>query len=212
MNPELERLFSAVRKYQAEVLPVSKGQSGEHIKKVLLELKLPRVLGENYLEELQRKVSELSAVEWHYLGSLQSRKIPDIANLAHTVHGISRAKELEILARQTRIPHFYIQVNISHEPQKGGVEPADVERFMTIVPQLQLEKYFVGFMGVAAPLEEAGAASVTKSFASLRTLRDRLAPGKKLNMGMSSDYEIALAEGSNLLRVGTLIFGERKPA
>ena len=118
-------------------------------------------------------------------------------------------KEIETLAAQTGVPEFFVQVNISGESQKNGCEIADVPAILEKIRSTGIEPRFSGFMGMAAPLGTVGEDAVARQFASLRILRDEQAPGKKLSMGMSEDFEIAIREGSNLVRIGSAIFGSR---
>lgn len=198
------------------LLPVSKGQNLGAVHKLWITFpELPKRLGENYLEEFLAKKNEViqageNAVEWHFLGRPQSRKLKELAEHADYLHGISRLKELDFLSSAPKCPRFFIQVNISSEEQKNGADESEVPRLVEAVYRLNLQKHFAGFMGMAAPLEDAGEKAVRVSFQKLRHLRDQLAPGLELSMGMSADYEIAIEEGSNWLRIGTLLFGDRK--
>jgi len=191
-----------------KLLPVSKGHSVKSIQAVLSKRKIPRRLGENYLEELIEKSKQIANMEWHFIGRLQSRKIPDICRIASVIHTVTRRKELEEIAKFVA-PKFFVQVNISNEEQKNGCDESELQRLKQNIEGLGLEKRWLGLMGMAAPIEVVGEEEVRKSFAKLRELRDRYCPGKELSMGMSSDYKIAIAEGSNWLRIGSLVFGER---
>lgn len=191
-----------------QLLPVSKGQPLDRIRDFLNDPRVPRRLGENYLDELETKTTQLGvAVEWHYLGRLQTRKIPAIAAHASVLHGVERAKELEALVRYAS--RFYLQVNISDEVQKGGILPADLPRVVEAVSSLGLSDRWLGFMGMAASLDLVGESVVRRQFASLREWRDRYAPGRGLSMGMSDDFALAIAEGSTCVRIGSALFGER---
>lgn len=191
-------------------LPVSKGQTLERIRSVLSDARVPRRLGENYLDELVEKRAGLSEVsEWHYLGRLQSRKIAEICESAGWVHGLYRAKELEAVARCARGTRWFLEVNVSGEEAKGGCTPAEIPALLESAARLGVEKNFQGLMTMAAPLEDVGEKTVRAQFAKLRELRDRHCPQAALNMGMSSDFDLAIAEGADWVRVGTMLFGER---
>ncbi len=206
----IEKILTELQQHSPspQILPVSKGQAVSHIEAVLKQYALPPVLGENYLEELKEKSTQMPGVRWHFLGRLQSRKILEICDLVSVIHTVSRAKELELIAKNPR-PSFFIQMNISQEAQKNGCEVEDLPGLLSQLKGLGLEKNFLGLMGMAAPLEVVGEGVVRDSFRPLRKLRDDLAPGRGLSMGMSSDYKIAIEEGSTLLRLGSLLFGER---
>ncbi len=207
----IEKLFSLIDASNGTVklLPISKGHSSRQILAQMKQLKLPQRLGENYLEEMQQKAREIPGVEWHYLGRLQSRKIDDICKVAHVIHTVSRVKELERIAKHSRVK-FFIQVNISGEEQKNGCEESQLAAMKKCIEDIGLGDRWMGLMGMAAPIETAGRVEVKKSFAKLRALRDEFCPSKELSMGMTSDYEIAIEEGANWLRIGTLLFGSRE--
>ncbi|HVJ66318.1 MAG TPA: YggS family pyridoxal phosphate-dependent enzyme [Bdellovibrionota bacterium] len=203
-----------------QVVAVSKLHDAASVAAHLKEIpEFPHLLGENYLQELQEKARapELASltIEWHFIGALQSRKIPEVCAIAQVIHSVGRVKELEALAKvrfessDNEMPFFYVQFNISGEGSKNGFEPEESSLVTDALERLSLQDKFLGLMGSAAPLETAGEAGVRASFAQLRELRDRYFSDKELNMGMSADFELAIAEGSDLVRVGTLLFGER---
>jgi PLP dependent protein len=194
------------------LLPVSKGQPFERIAEALQTGLCPMRLGENYLDELIRKSEQFKDqnIEWHYLGRLQSRKIKDIARVARVLHGVSRVQELEALKAFDL--KFFVQVNISGEGQKNGVEPGDLPTVLAAVESLGMGTRFLGLMGMSmAPNQNPSdqRSLARQNFADLRSLRDQFAPGAQLNMGMSDDFEEAILEGSNLIRLGSAFFGER---
>ncbi len=203
---------------ELQVVAVSKLHSAQEITKHLAEIKeFPRDLGENYLQELQEKNAypELIGlgIRWHFIGNLQSRKIAEIAKCASVIHAVGRVKELEILAQvlseSGKVPNFYFQFNASNESAKNGFDMNQATEALEALERLSLGERCLGLMCSAAPLENVGDAEVRKTFASLRDLRDKYFTGKRLNMGMSSDFEIAIEEGSDVIRVGTLLFGDR---
>ncbi|HSS27728.1 MAG TPA: YggS family pyridoxal phosphate-dependent enzyme [Usitatibacter sp.] len=176
-----------------------------------------RDFGENYVQEALPKVAALAGlgITWHYIGHLQTNKARDVAEHFDWVHGIDRAKAAAALAKArpeaSAALNVCLQVNISAEDTKGGVAPAGalaLAREVGAMPRLRLR----GLMGMASP---TGDASLQRSqFASLReTFEVLVGEGialDTLSMGMSDDMESALAEGSNMVRVGTAIFGERQ--
>ena len=175
--------------------------------------------GENYVQEGVDKADELAALglEWHFIGPLQSNKTRPVANAFDWVHSIDRLKIAERLAAQ-RDPHrpplnVCIQVNVSGELSKSGVEPEAAPALahaIAALPQLRLR----GLMCIPEP--SADPALLRSRFAQLRTLQQRLcAEGlalDTLSMGMSDDLEAAIAEGATIVRVGTAIFGARGAA
>ena len=205
---------------EVQVVAVSKLHDAASVAAHLKTIpEFPRQLGENYLQELQEKAraSELASlsIEWHFIGALQSRKIPEVCALAQVIHSVGRVKELEALAKvrfessDNEMPSFYVQFNISGEGTKNGFELNEASLVTDALERLSLQDKFLGLMGSAAPLETAGETAVRGSFSRLRDLRDRYFSDKELNMGMSADFGLAIAEGSDLVRVGTLLFGNR---
>ena len=175
-----------------------------------------RAFGENYVQEGVDKVEALRALglEWHFIGPLQSNKTRPVANAFDWVHGIDRLKIAERLSaqRDVHLPplNVCIQVNVSGEDSKSGVAPDEagaLAHAVAALPRLRLR----GLMCIPEP--SADEAVLRARFAVLRGLYDGLrAAGlalDTLSMGMSHDLEPAIAEGANIVRVGTAIFGER---
>lgn len=178
-----------------------------------------RAFGENYVQEGVEKIEALRdlALEWHFIGPLQSNKTRPVANAFDWVHGIDRVKIAERLSaqRDVHLPalNVCIQVNVSGEDSKSGVAPDEVAALAQAVaalPRLRLR----GLMCIPEPTEDM--ALLRARFALLRRLRDELAGAglelDTLSMGMSHDIEPAIAEGATIVRVGTAIFGERHKA
>jgi pyridoxal phosphate enzyme (YggS family) len=177
-----------------------------------------RDFGENYVQEALPKIAAFAGrpVTWHFIGQVQGNKARDIAAHFQWVHGIDRAKIAQALARH-RGPgrprlDVCIQVNISREATKAGVEPGEVlglAREVVALPELRLR----GLMGMATPTDDV--ARQRAEFATLRGAFESLrAAGFEvdtLSMGMTQDFEAAIAEGATMVRIGTAIFGERDP-
>ena len=171
-----------------------------------------RIFGENRVQEAKSKWPELIAetpgLELHLIGPLQSNKARDAVALFDAIHTVDResiavalAKEI---ARQDRRPRLLVEVNTGAEPQKAGVPPEETDAFVTRcrdVHGLAID----GLMCIP-PADEAPA----PHFALLAKIAGRLGLGS-LSMGMSSDFETAIAFGATDVRVGTAIFGEREP-
>lgn len=178
-----------------------------------------RAFGENYVQEGVDKATELAALglEWHFIGPLQSNKTRLVANAFHWVHSIDRLKIAERLSaqRDPQLPplNVCIQVNVSGELSKSGVEPEAAPALahaLAALPRLRLR----GLMCIPEPGADEGL--LRRRFALLRKLQQRLgAEGlalDTLSMGMSHDLEAAIAEGATIVRVGTAIFGARGTA
>ncbi|MDR6982287.1 pyridoxal phosphate enzyme (YggS family) [Rheinheimera pacifica] len=172
-----------------------------------------RQFAENYPQELAEKAAQLSSyadIVWHFIGPLQSNKTRLVAETAHCVHSIDRLKIAERLAAQRPVAlgplKVLLQVNISNEPSKAGIAPADMLQLAASVsglPQLQLK----GLMAIPAPgmSEPAFAAMAQLS----QTLQQHYPQADELSMGMSDDWPLALRYGATMIRLGTAIFGAR---
>ena len=169
-----------------------------------------RVFGENRVQEAQGKWPDLKqafpGIELHLIGPLQSNKAKDAVALFDVIETVDREKIAAELAkeivRQGRAPKLYVQVNTGSEPQKAGIEPRDAVAFVTRcrdIHGLAIE----GLMCIPPADENPG-----PHFALLEKLA-REAGVKKLSMGMSGDYETAIAFGATSVRVGSAIFGAR---
>ncbi|MDP1671756.1 MAG: YggS family pyridoxal phosphate-dependent enzyme [Burkholderiales bacterium] len=176
-----------------------------------------RAFGENFVQEGIAKITELSdlGVEWHFIGPVQSNKTRLIAEHFAWVHSIEREKIAQRLndARPPQLPplNVLIQVNVSGEASKSGVDPGtegDLAAFIRRLPRLRLR----GLMAIPEPTPDT--ALQRERFALLHRLLQPLraddAGIDTLSMGMSDDLEAAIAEGSTLVRVGTAIFGKRQ--
>jgi len=175
-----------------------------------------RAFGENYAQEAVEKITRLRdlGLEWHFIGPIQSNKTSLIAAQFSWVHGVEREKIAQRLnaARPEGLPPLdvCIQVNVSGEASKSGVSPGAEEALAAAIarlPRLRLR----GLMAIPEPT--ADAALQRRRFALLRERKDALvARGyalDTLSMGMSDDFEAAIAEGATMVRVGTAIFGPR---
>lgn len=175
-----------------------------------------RAFGENYVQEAAAKATTLAdlALEWHFIGPLQSNKTRPVAETFAWVHSIDRLKLAERLSAQrpAGMPPLQVcvQVNVSGEESKSGCttdEALELCRAVAALPNLKLR----GLMAIPEPAEKSAVA--TRRFGELRALRDRLnAAGMQLDtlsMGMSDDLEAAIMAGATIVRVGTAIFGER---
>ena len=171
-----------------------------------------RDVGENRHQEAAAKAAELVGLglTWHFVGQLQANKAAAALEYASVVHSVDRASLVGALEKTQRALGVFLQLNLSDDPQRGGVEPAKLEQLAERVlaaPTLEL----LGLMAVARIDAEPRA-----EFARVREASERLrrlAPGaSRLSMGMSGDYREAIAEGATHLRIGTAITGNRPPA
>lgn len=172
-----------------------------------------RAFGENYVQEAVEKMDALAgkAIEWHLIGPLQSNKTRIVAGRFAWVHTVESEKIARRLSgqRSGNLPalNVLIQVNVSGEATKSGVLPAEVEGLALLVmkmPRLKLR----GLMAIPEPGAERS------RYQELRALYEKLKNRFQfdtLSVGMSEDLEVAIAEGATMVRIGTAIFGARKP-
>lgn len=178
------------------------------------------ILGENYVQEARTKFNDLATypVSWHFIGHLQSNKAKYAVRLFDLIHSVDTLKLARELDKQShkinKIQEVLIQVNISEEASKSGVNVKDTYNLLKDISLL--ENLSVKGLMTMPPYFNAPE-KVRPYFAALRGLRDRLEQKGLLNMslselsmGMTGDFEVAIQEGATLVRIGTAIFGERE--
>jgi hypothetical protein len=173
-------------------------------------------LGENRPEGLKNKLDAIKEnVKWHYIGTLQTRKVKSVINnidFLHSLDRISLAEEIE--KRATSVKDCFVQVNVAEEESKHGLAIDDVESFIK-----ELESYsrirVIGLMTMAPNTEDESV--IRTVFHNLRQLQEKIstqslahAPCTELSMGMSGDYEIAIEEGATYVRIGTALVGKER--
>jgi len=164
------------------------------------------LFGENKVQEANEKFKDLntSNIDLHLIGPLQTNKVKPALHLFNTIQSIDREKLVNEIVKvknksEIKTVDFFIQVNIGEEEQKSGVLPNNLERLYDHCINQNLN--ISGLMCIPPMGDNA-----KSYFDKIRSLRDKLNLNLKLSMGMSSDYEISLNCGSNLIRVGSLIF------
>ncbi len=171
--------------------------------------------GENYVQELVDKEKELPKdIHWHFIGHLQSNKVKQIASFIYLIHGIDSLSLLQEVNKQAlknnRVINCLLQIYIAQEETKFGLSFEECEALLRseIFKQLQNVK-ICGFMAMASNTTNVN--QIRKEFHSLRTFSEKISDFgfRVFSYGMSSDYKIAIEEGSNMIRIGSLIFGER---
>lgn len=198
-----------------QLLAVSKKQPSSAIREVY-DAGLP-AFGENYVQEALDKQEELKdlAIDWHFIGPIQSNKTRDIANGFSWVHSVDRPKVAQRLSaqRESHLPalNVCVQVNLSGEASKSGVALNEVEALCQLVstlPSLRLR----GLMAIPEALEsyEAQRTCFAPLHAEFERLQNQFPSLDTLSIGMSGDFEAAIAEGSTLVRIGTALFGQRR--
>lgn len=211
-------ILKYVRGKGAKLVAVSKRKPIVDIKKAVADG--VRIIGENRVQEAKEKYIQLEAflnsnrVEVHFIGHVQSNKAKDVVRLSdliHTLDSIKLARRLDDAAKNSgKKQRVLIQINIGKEPQKSGIAPEKIERFLEdlkIYTSLSVE----GFMCIAPRVSIPEDAR--PYFRSMKSLFDQNKTKyglKHLSMGMSATYKQAIDEGATLVRIGTAIFGKRK--
>jgi PLP dependent protein len=165
-------------------------------------------IGENYAQEMLGKVgglSEVSDVRWHFLGRLQRNKVRALAAHVHLWQSVDRVELGAEIARRAPGAAVLVQVNLSGEPQKGGCAWGDLRSLVGQLQQLDLDVR--GLMGVGP---EGPPASARSGFRRLVKAADALGLPER-SIGMTADLEVAVEEGSTMVRVGRDLFGPRQP-
>lgn len=177
-----------------------------------------RDFGENYVQELVEKQTQLpSDIRWHFIGHLQSNKVKYIVPFVHLIHGVDSLKLLKEINKQAakigRVINCLLQVHIASEETKFGFDEAELKALGNLDELANIK--VVGLMGMASFSDDLDL--VAKEFAGLKQLFDEMNKGfaddnqlSILSMGMSSDYQLAINQGSNMIRIGSLLFGARK--
>jgi pyridoxal phosphate enzyme (YggS family) len=176
-----------------------------------------RDFGENYVQELVDKQPQLPAdIHWHYIGHLQSNKVKYIAPFVHLIHGVDSFKLLKEInkqaQKQNRVIQCLLQVHIAQEETKFGLDEKELDVLLDELNSNPLQNIVIkGLMGMASFTEDMN--KVRMEFSVLKRLHEKLKARQKeadiLSMGMSADYMVAIEEGSTLVRIGSLLFGER---
>lgn len=210
---------------KATLVAVSKTKPAEDIQ-ALYDLG-HRDFGENYVQELTQKHEQLPKdIRWHFIGHLQSNKVKYIAPFVHLIHGVDSYNLLKEINKQAlknnRVIDCLLQVYIAKEETKFGLDENELDDLLQASPINQLTNIQItGLMGMASFSDNMDI--VRSEFKYLKSLFDRYAQPQTypehsrrtnhkfqtLSMGMSADYKTALEEGSNMVRIGSLLFGER---
>jgi len=223
MAPDLKKLDSILdelNKYQAQLVAVSKSQPVESIRLVLEHGY--KVFGENYVQELCEKQKQFNPdPQWHFIGHLQTNKVKLIAPFVEMIHTIDSFKLLTEVnkqaAKNNRVIDCLLQVYIASEETKYGMTFPETEMLIeqlskTALPNVRIR----GLMGIATLTNDVN--RIKTEFRSLKRFFDSCRSNvstplfywNTLSMGMTSDYKLALEEGSTMVRIGSAIFGERQ--
>jgi pyridoxal phosphate enzyme (YggS family) len=217
---QYNQIVSELSPNNIKLVAVSKIQSQDDIK-ALYELG-QRDFGENYVQELCQKEQALPKdIHWHFIGHLQRNKVKYITPFVHLIHGVDTLDLLKEInkqgAKQGRIIECLLQIHIAQEETKFGMDEAELEAAMAALTSHGQEYSNVlvkGLMGMASFSD-----NLEKVRSEMRLLKNLFEKYKEestsnchfsiLSMGMSGDYKIAIEEGSNMVRIGSLLFGAR---
>lgn len=175
-----------------------------------------KIFGENKVQEVMDKSLHIEDISWHFIGKLQKNKVKyiiDKVDLIHSLDSISLAEEINKRAEKKGIiVNVLIQINIGDEVTKSGIHKDDLESFIKDIKEFKNIKV-CGLMAIPPKCEKEEARGYFKQmknlFDHLKDFEDDSIKMQYLSMGMTGDYEVAIEEGSNMVRVGTGIFGER---
>jgi pyridoxal phosphate enzyme (YggS family) len=181
-----------------------------------------RDFGENYVQELRYKQPLLpNDINWHYIGTLQTKQIKYIAPFIHMIHSVSSMKHIEEIEKRAkqynRIIPILLELHIADEVTKSGLDDDELYKLLDEVKNNNFSNTEIqGLMGMATFTDDQE--KIRQEFRHLKNTFLKVKEKyfntnenfKHLSMGMSSDYRIAIEEGSTIVRIGTLIFGERK--
>ncbi len=215
-----KEIITELKTNNVALVAVSKLQSINDIKK-LYDLR-QRDFGENYVQELVDKQAQLPQdIRWHFIGHLQSNKVKYIVPFVHLIQGVDSFKLLIEINKQAkkigRVIHCLLQVHIAQEETKFGLDEAELDETMNKLQESSrdYQNIFIdGLMGMASFSDDVK--KVRSEMKMLKSLFDKYKPLSTVNcqlltlsMGMSGDYALAIEEGSNMVRIGSLIFGAR---
>ncbi len=198
-------------KEEINIIGVTKYVTIERTKE-LLAAGVPNI-GENRTEEFLHKYEEISTeANWHFIGTMQSRKVKDVIDYVDVIHSLERLSVAkQINNRSDAIVDCFVQVNVSGEEAKHGLEPQEVYPFINALQGYE-KINVVGLMTMAPHIKDKD--EIRKVFRRLAQLRDEIkeeqlpnAPCNYLSMGMSNDYDIAIEEGATHIRIGTELVG-----
>jgi PLP dependent protein len=205
-------ISSTTKDRSATLVAVSKLKPASDIEKMYALGQ--RDFGENYVQELVEKQGQLPAdIRWHFIGHLQSNKVKYIAPFVHLIHSVDSEKLLKEIdkqaAKNNRTIHVLLQVHIAEEETKFGFDEAEL---MALDISLFKNVHIIGLMGMGTFTDDKE--KVRREFEHLQKTYTAFSAQKNialttLSMGMSDDYALAIDCGSNMVRIGSLLFGRR---
>jgi len=222
INKNLQTFFRTIEPSEVKLIAVSKTKPVSLIMQAYEAGQ--RAFGENKVQEMVEKYEQMPKdIQWHLIGHLQTNKVKYIAPFVHLIHSIDSEKLLRTVDKEAgkagRIIDCLLQIHIAEEETKFGLSEQEAafllsDELMNSVPNVRI----IGLMGMATNTEDE--TQVKKEFRHLKDLFEKLKAGHhhprirmtELSMGMSGDYQLAIEEGSTMVRVGSAIFGQRNYA
>lgn len=215
----IHQLNLELEPYKASLVAVSKFQPGGNVAAAYQGGQ--RLFGENYVQELLDKKSTLpDDIQWHFIGHLQRNKIKFLAPFVKLIHGVDSLKLLRAIDTEARKAEqriqVLLQVFIATEETKFGMSVAELDEVLLSLSKAPLNMVHIkGMMAMATNTDNT--TQIEREFKSMylcyQTYQEKFAQANHifdtLSMGMTSDYKIALAQGSNMVRIGSKIFGNR---
>jgi PLP dependent protein len=210
-NPDsYKKISKELKEKNVTLVAVSKTKPAEE----LLELYNmgQRDFGENYVQELTEKHAQLpNDIQWHFIGHLQTNKVKYISPFVSLIHSVDSEKLLSEIDKQAkknnRVINCLLQVYIANEETKFGLDEKELHELLasnyTNFNNIKIK----GLMGMASFTDDREIARTEFKF--LKSLFDRYSQLSIISMGMSADYKIAIEQGSNMVRIGSLLFGKR---
>lgn len=198
------RIAAAAAGRDVRLVAVTKGFEASVVEQAI-ELGLDD-LGESYAQEALAKADVLARARVHWIGRLQTNKVRQLAPLVHLWQSVDRPELAAEIARRAPAARVLVQVNVTGEATKGGVAPAAADELVDTCRSAGLDVDGLMAIGRTGPPEAA-----RPGFAALRALVDRLGL-RECSMGMTDDLEVAVEEGSTMVRVGSALFGPRPSA
>ncbi|WP_185857506.1 YggS family pyridoxal phosphate-dependent enzyme [Blattabacterium cuenoti] len=217
MNRIIDDQFLSIKKMipqNVKILAVSKNQNTFYIEKLY---KIGhRDFGENYIQEMVKKYKKLPKdIRWHMIGRIQSNKLKHIIPFIYLIHSVQNIKQIRIInkiaSKYHKIIHCLLQIKICNEKNKSGITDQEASKILEDETYKKMKNVkIIGIMGIASFQEEK---KIHNEFSYLHELYNKYKNKYGhyiLSMGMSRDYNIAIKYGSTIVRLGTLIFGDRK--
>ena len=207
-----QKIISELKPFNAQLVAVSKTKPIEDIQE--LQANNQKIFGENYVQELLEKATKIINADWHFIGHLQSNKVKSILPVTKLIHGVDSIKLLVEINKQAQkqnlIMNCLLQIHIASEETKFGLTFEEGDEFFNGSMINTLKNINIkGLMGMASNTEDNDLIRTEYKTLGKFFCKHKSFGMDTLSMGMSSDYMLALDEGSTIVRIGSAIFGSR---